>query len=153
MLSATSEHVLRALILLAQLPEEQMILGRELAHLAEVPSHYLSKILLTLRNAGIIETSRGSRGGYRLCRRPEDIHLIEVIELFDPRAKRTCLLGHKRSCGDIQACSAHESWRAVRDAYFSFLTNTTLADIAHKSDGSRRSVQPLMGNDYDGRTL
>src|SRR5215471_1965372 len=70
MLTTTSEHALRALTYLARLPEGSSILGRELAKEASIPANYLSKILWTLGNAGIIDATRGSGGGYRLRRGP-----------------------------------------------------------------------------------
>jgi Rrf2 family protein len=108
-------------------------LGRDLARTAQIPANYLSKILLTLRNAGILTTARGTGGGYRLRKSPETIRLLDIVELFDgARAKPACLLGGK-SCSDEDPCPAHESWRDIRAAYVEFLESTTLASVAQKS--------------------
>lgn len=94
MLSTTSDHALRALTHLARLPEAASILGRDLASQAGIPANYLSKILWTLGNAGIIDATRGSGGGYRLKRCASEIRLFEIVELFDrDRARITCFLG------------------------------------------------------------
>lgn len=76
MLSVTSEYALRALAHLARQPGEA-VLGRDLAHAVEIPANYLSKVLLTLRNAGLVDTTRGSGGGYRLRKPANEIHLID----------------------------------------------------------------------------
>lgn len=131
MLSATSEHALRALVQLARLPAGASALGRKLAEAADIPPNYLSKILLTLRNAGIVETTRGHGGGYRLSKLPSDIKLIDVIELFDGiRSRPGCLLGEKHDCSDRTPCSAHAKWKVVKQAYLSFLESNSIADIA-----------------------
>ncbi len=141
MISATCQYALRALIQLARLPQGQSMLGRELAERADIPANYLSKVLLALRNAGLLSTARGSGGGYSLCRLPEEVHLIDVVEIFDaPRARPACLLG-KEECSDHDPCSAHQAWRGVRTAYIRFLENTTLADIA----GRGRAVRGAAG--------
>lgn len=133
MLSTTSEHALRALAHLAGMPEGTVILGRDLAERADIPANYLSKILWALGNAGIIDATRGSGGGYRLRKRPDEIRLAEVVELFDkPRARPSCFLGGKRECSDNEPCSAHQAWREVRAAYIHFLESTTIADISHQ---------------------
>jgi Rrf2 family protein len=131
MLTATSEYALRALIHMAQVPNGAAILGRDLAERADSPANYLTKILWALGNTGIIDATRGSGGGYRLRRKPEEIHLVEVVELFD-RAKtgHACFLGGKRDCNDIEPCSAHAAWREVKAAYMGFLQSTTIRDIA-----------------------
>lgn len=131
MLGTTAEHALRALTTLAALPEDAVMLGRDLAESATIPPNYLSKILWSLRNAGIIDATRGSGGGYRLAKPAGEIRLIDVVELFDKtRTKSTCLFGAGRACTDEAACPAHERWRRVRAEYMDFLMGTTIADIA-----------------------
>lgn len=131
MLSTTSEHALRALTHLARLPEAASILGRDLASQAGIPANYLSKILWTLGNAGIIDATRGSGGGYRLKRCASEIRLFEIVELFDrDRARISCFLGGGKECEDNSACTAHEAWRGVRNSYLDFLHTTSLADIS-----------------------
>src|ERR1051325_7010557 len=94
MLSTTSEYALRALTRLAVAPEGASLLGRELAEQAAIPANYLSKILWTLGNAGIIHAIRGNGGGYRLKRDPREIHLFEVVESFErDRMGHSCILG------------------------------------------------------------
>jgi Rrf2 family transcriptional regulator, iron-sulfur cluster assembly transcription factor len=131
MLSTTSEHALRALTHLARLPEGSSMLGRELAEQAVIPANYLSKILWTLGNAGIIHATRGNGGGYRLRRNAEAIRLFEVVDLFDrDRSRSACLLGGGKECDPDNPCTAHDAWRGIRTAYMDFLNTTTLAEIS-----------------------
>ncbi len=133
MLTTTSEYALRALTYLARLPEGESILGRDLASEAGIPANYLSKILWTLGNAGIILATRGNGGGYRLKRGPAEIRLFEVVELFDrDRVRLACLLGGGKDCDSENPCTAHEAWRHVRTAFLDFLHTRTLADISHR---------------------
>jgi Rrf2 family protein len=130
MLSTTSEYAIRALTHLARLPEGETMLGRDLAEEAEIPANYLSKIMWTLGNGGIIHATRGNHGGYRLKRKPEDILLLEVVELFDrERANLACFLGG-RTCDPDNPCTAHDAWKGVREAYLQFLHTTTLCDVS-----------------------
>jgi Rrf2 family transcriptional regulator, iron-sulfur cluster assembly transcription factor len=130
MLSVTSQHAIRALVHLAQIPEGQSSLGREIAQSADIPANFLAKIMIILRNAGIVDTTRGLGGGYRLAKDPAQITIIEVVDLFDGvDARPGCFLGEKHACSDQEACSAHSHWKAVHEAYFDFMTTTTIADI------------------------
>ncbi len=135
MLSTTSQYALRALSHMAARPHEA-ILGRDLAHSVEIPANYLSKVLLTLRNAGLVVTSRGAGGGYRLARPADEIHLFDVVELFEEISltKPPCFLGRTRRCSETTPCTAHSSWRSVQAAYLKFLASTSLEGIAGKPD-------------------
>ena len=135
MLTTTSEYAIRALTHLARLPDGETMLGRELAEHANIPANYLSKIMWTLGNAGIISATRGNGGGYRLTRKPADIHLFEIVEVFDrDRANLACFLGG-RDCDHSNPCTAHEAWTRVREAYLHFLNSTSLDQVSKLPDG------------------
>jgi len=132
MFSVTSQYALRALTQLARHREQQAMLGKDLAVVAEIPPNYLAKILLALKNAGLLNTARGSRGGYWLVRPAESIHLIEVVQLFDQmQTPQPCVIGERDQCNDEHPCQAHERWRKIRNDYMEFLEGTTIADLAN----------------------
>ena len=137
MISATSEHALRAIASIAAVtnhtsPEtREPILARDLSSRAGVPLNYLSKILGTLSRAGILQASRGRGGGYRLVRSADQIPLIHVVELFDGvTARPDCFFGGGRKCSDDNPCTAHDAFKQVLEQYIDFLESTTIADIA-----------------------
>lgn len=131
MFSVTCQYALRALAYLATQSADSMVGGQELSRQTGIPKNYLSKILLVLGNAGIVEAVRGNAGGYRLACDPEEVPLVRVVELFERHvAKRACLLGLRRVCSDEDPCTAHSAWRPAKSAYFDFLETTTLLDIS-----------------------
>ena len=139
MLSATSEYALRAVVGLAQLPEGEMIGGQELAESYQIPACYLSKILQTLRDAGIVEAVRGVHGGYRLLKPAANVHVVDVVGLFEgEQAEPRCLLG-EGYCSDEVGCSAHARYRKVRKAYVDFLETTTIKQIAKKKSDKKKT--------------
>lgn len=128
MISATARYALRALVNLAGMPEGKSLLGRDLSQVAGIPPNYLSKILWTLGGAGFIGATRGTHGGYRLQRSPQEIHLIDIVELFDrSRTGNGCLLDPEHPCSDATGCAAHDAWKHVKAMYTEFLQTTTLA--------------------------
>lgn len=130
MFSASATHALRAVAWLAENGDEGPMLGRDLARQMKIPAHYLSKVLARLARAGVLEASRGAKGGYRLARPPGRIKLIEVVEPFEGRRARPgCLLRPGRPCRESGACSAHDRWSVVKDAYTQFLKETTVEAI------------------------
>jgi Rrf2 family protein len=133
MLSITSQYALRALCHLARQPEGA-VLGRDLAQSVNIPANYLAKILLSLRNAGLVDATRGAGGGYRLRRPAKDILLIDVVELFEEvsRTKPACFLGRTRPCSETTPCTAHSTWKGLQAAYLGFLISTPISQIAGK---------------------
>jgi Rrf2 family protein len=146
MLSVTSQYALRALAQLALQPMEGSMLGKELAEKAEIPANYLAKILLSLKNAGILGTARGSHGGYWLVREPHSIRLIEIVQLFEQAAAPPpCILGQRERCSEDEPCLAHKRWHEIRKAYTDFLEVTTIADLASE-DRSAPSMAVALSN-------
>jgi Rrf2 family protein len=146
MLSITSEYALRAVTVMAALPQGVSILGKDLARHTGIPGRYLAKLLTTLNNAGIVGAARGRNGGYWLARSADSIRIQEVVALFDGLAmRRNCLLWPGRTCSEDDPCSAHSAWKEVRDAYMRFLENVTLADISERPRGSNQQTNVLGG--------
>jgi len=130
MLSASATHAIRAVAWLAENGDEGPVLGRDLARKMRVPAHYLSKVLAKLARAGVLEASRGAKGGYRLARPARRIKLLDVVAPFEgKRARPGCLLRPGRPCRTTGSCSAHSSWSVVKDAYAGFLKDTTVEAI------------------------
>jgi Rrf2 family protein len=130
-LSITSQYAIRALVILAEYPCETSVLGRDLARDGKIPKNYLAKILLALKNAGILGTARGSQGGYWLIKAPDSLKLVDVVRIFDHISDPPpCLLGKHELCMKTDPCSAHANWHRIRDSYLEFLQQTTLADVA-----------------------
>ena len=136
MISTTSEYALRALVALASEENAAALQARELARLTEISPSYLYKILAALRRSGILAGSRGSRGGYRLARNPEQMRLIDVVALFETvRPQGACLLSDSRECDENHPCGAHQHWKRVQENYREFLETRTIADLVIK-DGA-----------------
>jgi Rrf2 family nitric oxide-sensitive transcriptional repressor len=128
--STTTVHALRAVARLADAPEGAALLGRDLAREVALPPDYLSKILARLARAGVLEATRGARGGYRLARPPGRILLGEIVRpLEGDRSRPGCLLRPGRACDPETGCAAHGAWSTVKGAYLQFLETTTVADL------------------------
>jgi Rrf2 family transcriptional regulator, iron-sulfur cluster assembly transcription factor len=133
MLSQTAEYALSAMVHLTRRGEEsQPAQAEEIAEDLGVPRNYLSKILHSLTRSGLLESTRGPGGGFRVAVDPGELTLFRIIEVFEPEflaADKRCLLG-RPVCRDDQACPAHHRWKAVSEAALSFFNETTLAELS-----------------------
>ena len=134
-ISQTVQYAIQSLVYLAAHPDQQPILGHEIAEAVGIPANYLSKIMHTLGKSGIIEAKRGRTGGYRFERDPDEIPLMEVYGAFDdPNALDQCFLG-RPECSDEDPCAAHDAWGPIAEELRAFLNGTTIGDLS-RSAGS-----------------
>src|SRR5438309_2553433 len=127
-------YALQAMMMLARHYNQGAIRIRDVAYEEELPEKFLELILLELKNARLVESVRGAKGGYRLRREPADIRLSEIIRLIDgPLAP----FGDAEQLRDlIDRDSEHRAlyrvFLDVRDAAAKILDNTTLADLIER---------------------
>jgi Rrf2 family protein len=105
-----------------------MSVGDLAAHL-EVPKNYLSKTLHLLARDGVLRSTRGKNGGFRLARPAKQIPLIDIIGPFERLGERRgCVLG-RPVCSDSTPCAAHDRWKEVAELTTAFFERTTLNDL------------------------
>ncbi len=142
MFSQTSEYAIRALSILARYSQDQFVLVGTLAGSADLPHHYLSKILQNLVRMQILESRKGSKGGFRLARDPDQITLYDVVNAIENLGTtRRCLLG-QAECSDERACPLHEFWVRISNDYLETLQRTTLGDLVRF--GQRMPISPVV---------
>ena len=124
-------YALQALMMLARHHNQGAIRIRDIAYEEVLPEKFLELILLELKNARLVESVRGAKGGYRLRRLPSEIRLSEVIRLIDGPLAPFGDAEQLRSLIDRDADhrALYKVFLAVRDAAARILEHTTLADI------------------------
>ena len=92
---------------------------------------YLEQIFARLRTNGLINGTRGPRGGYRLARPADQITIADIIAAVSERMNTTRCEG-KENCQNGQRCLTHELWTDLSQQIHSFLNGITLAQIADR---------------------
>lgn len=129
MLSATSDHAVRAVLVLALQYGHRPMRADEIASVIGAPRNYLGKTLNTLAKHGVLTSSRGPAGGFSLAIAPDQLTLANVVDCFDePRVQSKCLLGSS-PCDPNRPCAAHHCWTSITAARRAPLSNTTIAAL------------------------
>ncbi len=137
-LSQTAEHALRAVLYVARHGEEHPVRVLDAARTLEIPRNYLSKILHLLARAGLLTSTRGKNGGFRLTRPAEQVSLWSVVQEFDQMPEqRRCLLG-RPVCGERNACAAHDAWKKTAESVAAFFRDTSVADLLARASTDAR---------------
>jgi len=109
--------------------EERLFASNELAGATRIPSPTVSKVLQTLLAAGLLESIRGARGGYRLARPAHEISVREIINCFEGKIALTeCNLAESE-CEQLPFCATQNNWKKINTAVKDALQNITLKDM------------------------
>ncbi|MBO9625244.1 MAG: Rrf2 family transcriptional regulator [Microbacterium sp.] len=135
-LPETSEWVLHAAAVIAQLPSGATVSAAQLSEHFGVPGPYLSKQLAKLVRSGILTGSTGPRGGFRLARIPERISILDLVAAVDGAADpyvcrelRQQGRGAARPEDCTQPCALAAVMRDAHEAWRESLSAVSLADI------------------------
>ena len=135
-------YALQAMMMLARNHRQGAIKIRDIAYEEGLPEKFLELILLELKNARMVESVRGAKGGYQLRRDPAQIHLSEIIPLIDGPLAPFGDAEQLRELidRDLPHRALYQVFLDVRDAAARILDNTTLADLI--VDHSPRTGKP-----------
>jgi Rrf2 family protein len=145
MITQKMKYALKALMVLAdeRAGEGRALRIEEVARRAGVPKRFLEHILLDIRNAGIIASTRGRSGGYVLVKDPEAVSISELLRLIDgPMAPLPCL--SRRSyercadCVDEDSCRIRRVFAEVFWSYLLLIESLTLADMVRSDEAAAR---------------
>src|SRR5438270_12788688 len=128
-------YALQAMMMLGRHYQQGAIKIRDIAYEENLPEKFLELILLELKNARIVESARGAKGGYQLRRPPSEIRLSEIIRLIDGPLAPFGDAEQLRSLIDRDAehRALYQVFLDVRNAAAKILERTSLADIANPS--------------------
>ncbi|MFQ5494613.1 MAG: RrF2 family transcriptional regulator [Phycisphaerae bacterium] len=145
MLSRTSQYALRAMIYLAQHAGDHPIPGPKIAREAQVPSKYLSKVLGDLVRAGVLTSSPGKTGGFRLVQLARATSLLDVVSPFEQFSNRPCPFGNIE-CSDRNPCVAHDRWKRAVEGVQGFLRRTSVQEVSARAVRSGKKVRSPRGS-------
>ena len=127
-----AEYGLICALHLAKRAGEGPITGREIAAGERLPGDYVEQILLRLRRAGLVNSTRGARGGYSLARPAEDISVREVIAASELGTFDLHCVSHpvgEERCAESQSCSIRPVWMMLQRKIDDVLESVHLGDL------------------------
>lgn len=128
LLPQTAEYALRAVLHIAAQRDQRPLRVNEIATALAVPRNYLAKTLHRLAQEGVLLSSRGPLGGFRLAVEPRELTLARIVAPFAETAGHRCLLGDG-PCADASSCRVHARWKNVARQMDAFFGTTTVAEV------------------------
>lgn len=138
--SKKCEYGLQAVLFLASTETGTVIPAETISDKLKIPREFVSKILQSLRESGIISSVKGKSGGFSLAKSPGNIKLIDVVEAIDGLEMfNNCVLGFPE-CSPNHPCPVHDTWGILRSQAFEMLSNETLDRLKNKTLSKLKSL-------------
>jgi Rrf2 family protein len=125
-----ADYAIRAVLYIAKLGDNQRAATSQIAQEQHIPPSFLAKIISQLSIAGLLQTSRGARGGVTLAKQPEEISLLDVVESIDgPIALNECV-NDENACSFGDDCPLRPIWCDAQEDLVNRLRSTNFAQFA-----------------------
>jgi len=131
--SKKCEHGLQAILFMATKDIECVCPAEEISNKLNIPKEFISKILQSLTESGIVESKKGKSGGFKLAKHPSKIKLIDIVEAIDGlESFNTCVLGFSE-CSSKNPCPVHDQWGDLRVKAYEMLSSETIDKLKEKT--------------------
>ncbi len=125
-----ADYAIRAVLYISKLGINQRAATSQIAKEQRIPPSFLAKIISQLSIAGLLQTSRGARGGVMLARTPQEITLLDVVEAIDgPIALNECV-NDEGACSFGNSCPLRPIWCDAQEDLVKRLKGTNFAQFA-----------------------
>ncbi|MCL4309750.1 MAG: Rrf2 family transcriptional regulator [Actinomycetota bacterium] len=141
-ISAKSKYAVRALVELAQQNNGHPVPIGDIAAKRDIPLQFLEQLFSSLRKAGILNSHRGVRGGFSFKKLPEDVSVLDVVEILDGDvAPAACTIG--ASCDKSSRCAVRDVWVEAKSSLEGVLAAANIADLADREIMMRDEVKEM----------
>ena len=124
---------MQAVLFLAAKEAGSVVSAEKISQVLKIPREFISKILQSLRDSGIICSTKGKSGGFCLAKPSSEIKLIDIVEAIDGLEMfNSCVIGFPE-CSPDTPCPVHDSWGALRTQAYEMLSNETLDKLKEKT--------------------
>jgi Rrf2 family protein len=131
-ISMKADYGIRALLDLAEHGADGPVPSHDIAARQHIPGPFLDQLLMTLRRAGLVRSTRGPRGGHVLGATPEEISLGHAIDVLEGQAAQMECFAAPQTCEQSFGCSIRSSLLRAEDAARVILDETTIADMVRE---------------------
>jgi len=130
-LTTKGRYAVTAMLDLAIHYEKGAITLSDIAGRQGISLSYLEQLFARLRRKGLVTSTRGPGGGYRLATEPENIHVADIVTAINETVDAT-RCGGEKNCDKEGRCLTHYLWEDLSTRIHDFLNNITLGDLVNQ---------------------
>ena len=122
---------MRMMLALARSYGQGFVFLKDVAKGEDISEKYLSQIIIPLRGAGLVSSSRGVHGGYTLAKSPAEITLKQIVEPFEGDCLVDCV-NNPAACPRVLTCASRDIWALLGGNISETLNGITLEQLLHR---------------------
>jgi len=128
-LTRKGDYAIRGLLYLAGQPEGSISLISDIAKSVLVPQTFLAKIFQSLGKSGLVNSARGTGGGFTLARPADQITLLDIVEAVEGKIiPNKCVMSDDK-CSFKKTCNVHPVWIKMQNSIYEILGGATLKSL------------------------
>ena len=125
---------------LAEYGRESPVALKDIAARQNISKKYLEQIIPVMNRAGLLATTRGYQGGYRLVKPAREYSILEILTAAEgSMAPVACLEGDVNTCPRSGECATLPIWEGLKEVMDKYLSGITLEDVVeqkHAKEGN-----------------
>jgi Rrf2 family transcriptional regulator, iron-sulfur cluster assembly transcription factor len=133
-LSTKTRYGTRILIELALKIDQGAVQVSKISASQKISVKYLEQILRILKQAGIVNSVRGPKGGHLLAKDPEEIHLGQIVRLFEGQSDLVACVSSPENCEMAADCLVRNAWQEATSVLYEKLDTISIASLIHCSE-------------------
>ncbi|MGD8765080.1 MAG: Rrf2 family transcriptional regulator [Desulfobacteraceae bacterium] len=141
-LSTRSRYGTRILVDLARHNDQGPVQIGEISKRQDISVKYLEQLIRPLKQANLVESVRGPKGGHMLAKNPEEITLGQIVRLFEGQSDLVECVSNPEKCNMADDCQVRLAWRDATRVLYEKLDSTTIADLmrGNQNEGSEQTL-------------
>jgi len=112
---------------------------KDIAHRQGIPEKYLGNLILPLKTAGLIHSTRGAHGGYALSRPPASINMSDVLGALEGSLSLAECVDDPKTCPRSKGCPSRDVWLALSEKMVETLKSLSLKELAERENSKNQS--------------
>jgi Rrf2 family protein len=128
-ISTRGRYASRAMLDLALNYGKGSVSLKNISRRQEISERYLEHIMIVLLSAGLVQSTRGSRGGFSLAKLPKEIRLSQIIQAMEGSISPVACVDDPKLCHRVDTCVTYEIWKKLKKAMLEVFDSVTLEDM------------------------
>ena len=137
-LSTRSRYGVRLLVDLARNGNQGPVQMGEISKRQDISVKYLEQLIRPLKQANMVNSVRGPKGGHLLAKKPEDITLGQIVRLFEGQSELVECISNPEKCSMSDDCQVRLAWGDATKVLYEKLDSTTIANLLEGNNCDER---------------
>jgi Rrf2 family protein len=133
---------IRAILEIALEESEKGVFQKDISERQNISVKYLDSIISSLKTAGLIINLKGKKSGYKLTRKPSEIHILDIYRAFEPGINIVECISGNYSCNLSDTCGVRNFWKGLNTSITEYFYSFTLEDLIKEHKSKEAALNP-----------